>query len=298
MKKLQAILAICLAAVLCLGAANVASAENSAPVAENLEITTYRDVSVGGRLAAVDPEGDLVTFEVTTPPIKGVLELGENGKFTYTPDAGKKGKDYFGYKATDSDGNSSHEATVIIRIEKQKGKVCYSDMEGNSAAYSAVRLAEDEVFVGECLGGEYVFDPEQDVTRGEFLAMCMKLADVELLSGVQRTGFSDDGDIPQWMRPYVSTALMCGAISGENTAVGITFNPSRPITGAEATLMLNNILNLTDVSYGSCDDDIPGWASQAVINLSAHRIIDSSDASEPMLTRADAAEMLCRALSM
>ncbi|MGE4486176.1 MAG: Ig-like domain-containing protein [Oscillospiraceae bacterium] len=298
MKKLHAALALCLAAALCLGAATVAGAENSAPVAENLEITTYRGVSVGGRLAAVDPEGEIVTFEITTPPIKGTLELGENGEFTYTPNDGKKGKDYFGYKAIDSDGNASHEATVIIRIEKQKCKVTYSDMAGNSAAYAAIRLAEEEIFVGECLGGEYVLNPEQEVTRGEFLAMCMKLGDIDLLSGVQRTGFSDDGDIPQWMRPYVSTALMCGAITGVSTDEGIAFNPSRAITGAEAMVMLNNILNLTNVSYGTCDEEIPGWASQAVINLSAHRIIDSADASEPTLTRAEAAEMLCRALDM
>ena len=35
-----------------------AFAANGAPVAENLELTTYREVSVGGQLAAVDPEGD------------------------------------------------------------------------------------------------------------------------------------------------------------------------------------------------------------------------------------------------
>ena len=42
-----------------------ARAEGNAPVAQNMELTTYRNVSVGGRLTAVDPDGDTLTFHVT-----------------------------------------------------------------------------------------------------------------------------------------------------------------------------------------------------------------------------------------
>lgn len=45
-----------------------AIADNSAPVAENFEFETYREVSFGGQLAAVDPDGDTVSFEITTQP--------------------------------------------------------------------------------------------------------------------------------------------------------------------------------------------------------------------------------------
>ena len=92
------------------------SAEGSAPAAENLELRTYRNVSVGGRLKAFDPDGDVVSYSITTDPVK----LEENGCFVYTPRENKRGRDYFGYKAVDSEGNLSQEATVIIRIEKQK----------------------------------------------------------------------------------------------------------------------------------------------------------------------------------
>ena len=43
-----------------------AEAAGSAPVAANLELTTYRGVSVGGQLAAYDPDGGELTFEITT----------------------------------------------------------------------------------------------------------------------------------------------------------------------------------------------------------------------------------------
>ena len=51
-----------------------ARAEGNAPVAQNMELTTYRNVSVGGRLTAVDPDGDTLTFQITTEPTKGEIE--------------------------------------------------------------------------------------------------------------------------------------------------------------------------------------------------------------------------------
>ena len=298
MKKMHAALSLCLCAGMLMFSASAALADDMAPVAENMEIRTYRETAVSGTLSAADPDGGELTYEISTPPIKGEIALEPDGSFVYTPGDGKRGKDYFGYKATDSSGNTSHEATVIISIDKPKSEVTYSDMSGSGAEYAAVRLAEEGIFIGECLGGEYVFSPDEPVTRGEFLAMCMKLADVDLLSGVSRTGFADDDDIDSWMRPYVSTALMCGAISGVSTSEGAVFDPARGITGAEATVMLNNVLGLGDVGYIETDGEVPTWASQAVMNLEANGIIVSGEAELPVLTRAEAALMLCRALEM
>lgn len=51
---------------------------NLAPIAENLELRTYQETSVGGTLQAVDPEGDLLTFRLCSEPKKGtlILEIG------------------------------------------------------------------------------------------------------------------------------------------------------------------------------------------------------------------------------
>ena len=120
-----------------------------APVPENLQIETYRNTSVGGTLKAADPEGELVTYTITTEPMKGTVELRDDGTFVYTPNENKKGKDYFGYKAADTEGNVSQEATVIIRIKKQKTAVTYDDMNGRAEGRDAVLLAENGVFVGQ-----------------------------------------------------------------------------------------------------------------------------------------------------
>ena len=41
-------------------------AETAAPVAENLELTTFRSTSVGGTLSASAPDGSPLTFRITT----------------------------------------------------------------------------------------------------------------------------------------------------------------------------------------------------------------------------------------
>ncbi|NLV86338.1 MAG: hypothetical protein GX025_03870 [Clostridiales bacterium] len=272
-----------------------ASSESSAPIAENLEICTYRGVSVEGMLKATHPEGQAVSFKISTHPTKGELVLGDNGSFVYTPNEGKRGKDYFGYKAMDVNGNSSCEATVIIKIEKQAKSISYSDMDGNGAGAAAVALAEKNIFIGEQLGGQYVFRPEAKVSRSEFLAMCMRLSDIDILSGVITTGFGDDEDIPMYMKPYVSTALLTGIISGytdgSHTAV---FSGKNNISYPEAAVILNRCLGLSDVRVSGLDGSVPVWSVQACANLSACRISEYNE--EQQLTRADCAKLLMNAM--
>lgn len=294
-KLSAAALLLTLALVLPLGTAVAAS---GAPVAENLNLTTYRNVCVGGQLAAVDPDGDAVTFEITTQPTKGTVELTQDGRFVYTPDTNRKGRDYFGYRAVDDTGARSQEATVIISIEKQKTDVSYMDMAGDPGEYAAVALAENGIFTGEKLGAQWMFQPERTVTRGEFLSMCMTITGEDVLSGVAATGFADDGDIDSWLKPYVATALMDGIVSGYSVSGGAVFEPNAEISMQEAAVMLDNVLDTTDVASVSFTGNTADWAAQATANLAACGVITEGTAFSDALTRADAAEMLTRALEV
>lgn len=273
---------------------------NGAPVAENLELTTYRGVAVSGRLSAIDPEGDPLAYTVTTEPRKGRINMTVDGRFVYTPLEGKKGKDYFGFKACDSAGNYSQEATVIIKIEKQATTVSYADIKGRGVEYTALALAERDILVGERVGGSYVFEPRRQVSRGEFLAMCLKLTGAEVLSGVTRTGFADDDDIPAWVKPYVSTALLKGVISGYSGNGTATFDATAAITFSEAAVVLSRVLELSDVASASRmpAGDVPAWAYQAAVNLSACRILSDVSSMSDCVTREDAAVMLMNAAAV
>ena len=204
MKKRIMILSLCLAGVLAVPALALttptAEVENAAPIAEDLTLKTYKGVAISSRFAAVDPEGDLVTFQVVDSPARGQVAMDKNdpAAFTYTPYEGKKGRDTFTYVAIDAKGNMSKPATVKVAIQKQATTVSYSDLEGNPAYYAALRLAEAGVYTGRKVGELYCFDPDSTFTRQEFLAMAMTAAGKEPLSGVTLTGFYDDGDISAW----------------------------------------------------------------------------------------------------
>ena len=178
MKKIREILLFSLCVLLFSGSLTAAAADG-APIAENLEIMTYRGISVGGQLKAFDPEGEEVHFRITTEPRKGTLTLEENGEFVYTPAEGKRGRDYFGYCASDPKGNLSQEATVVITIRKAGKGAGYADTAGLSCEYAACVLAEEGLFTGRCVCGQYLFEPEETVSCGEFLSLCMETAGIE-----------------------------------------------------------------------------------------------------------------------
>lgn len=285
------------------------TSENGAPVAENLELSTYKNVAITGQFAATDPEGDLLTFRLVDKPARGSVTLSqaEGGtEFVYTPYENKTGKDAFTYVAVDTVGNTSSPATVKIRIEKAKTKVTYADMGGHASYKSAIRLAEEGIFVGECMNGEYFFRPDQPVTRSEFVAMAMKVAGREALTTISRTGFADDEAIPTWAKGYVASGLKAGVVRGTIGEEGrIVFQGSTPVTRAEASVLLDRVLNVTDVSspvsYAD-SETAPVWAYQAAVNLETAGVLrtDSNGALSlsDSLTRADAAELLVGALDL
>ena len=302
MKRYIAVLSLLLAAETLASPALAAADDcidsaNTAPVAENQTLETYRGVSVGGQLSAYDAEGDALTFEITTEPMKGSVELTEDGCFVYTPKEKKRGKDYFGFRAVDAEGNESQEGTVIIKLVKQSSKLTYADLDGSGTEYAAVMLTEKGVFTAETIGSDYVFSPAETVSRGEFLSMCMNAADCELIRGVSATGFADDEEIGLWLKPYVATALLRGYIGEE---FGGSFRPDEPIDLRGACVMLNAVLGITDVVSAALYIDLPETeGAQAVANLTACDVMPSRwNDLDAHLTRAEAAELLGNAMAL
>lgn len=279
--------------------------ENNPPVARNMELTTYKNVAITGYFDAVDGEGDSLTFQLTSTPARGAVTLAEDGssQFVYTPYENKTGRDSFTYVAIDPAGNTSPEAKVSLRIDKPDTKVTYSDLAGHPVQKAAIRLAEEGVYVGRYVNGRYFFDPDQPVTRAQFLTMAMSVAGLEDLEDITLTGFSDDDAIPTWAKGAVSAALKAGVVQGSRDESGApVFRAGSSISRAEAAVMLDNLLDITDVPVAVFSAGSGHWAAQSAANLSASGIIRAEDAgSVPLsgtLTMADAAEMLDGALDM
>ena len=307
MKSRILILSLCLAGALAMPAmaltSSTADVENAPPIAENLTLKTYKGVAIASRFAAVDPEGDLVTFQVVDSPARGQVTLDENdpAAFWYTPYEGKKGKDSFTYVAIDAKGNQSEPASVKITIEKQKTAVAYSDLEGNAAHYAALRLAEAGVYTGRKVGGLYCFDPEEVFTREEFLTLAMTAAGAAPLENVSLTGFYDDGGISAWAKGYVSAALIQGTVEGSpNQAGQVVFNAGGPVTCAQAAVIIDRLLAMGDVpaSGAFSSENAPAWACQSAANMEAVSVLSGGADLSQTLTRAEAAEMLSAMLDV
>lgn len=272
-----------------------------APQAEDLSLSTYRDVPGQGQFQAADPEGDEVTYALDREPRKGVVVI-EGGGFTYTPDQGMTGSDSFTYTAADSEGHVSAPAKVTVKIEKTRSGVSYADTKDDPAsAWAAQRLAETGVFTGSQIGGRYYFQPDQAVSREEFLAMALETAGREVTE-VTMTGFCDDSAIPTWAKAYAAAGVADGVIQGRSTAEGAAFRGGETITFNEAATILNRVLDLGDVDldvWYADRETAPSWAAQAVGNMEAVSVLAAgSFGSQTMtqpVTRADAARMLTAA---
>ena len=107
---------------------------NDAPTAVSESFDLEEDGVLAGALSASDVEGDAVSFALAEDgaPAHGVVEIGADGGFIYTPAANYFGEDSFTYVATDANGASAT-ATISLTI----------------AAVNDAPVAEAQSFEGE-----------------------------------------------------------------------------------------------------------------------------------------------------
>ena len=224
---------------------------NKAPVAEDSVLETYKNLANTGHLKAHDPEGEMLTYTLTRAPRRGEVVIGEDGSFTYTPKKNKVGTDSFVYTATDPEGNVSRQATVTIQILKPSDKPTYTDTLGEDCRFAAEWMKHTGIFTGENISGQLRFRPDQTVSRGEFVAMLVQSLEIPVDENATHTGFTDE--VPTWLKPYLAAALRSGLTAG--WPGGSIFGSSKPITGAEAALLLQNALALPVSTLSSADTD-------------------------------------------
>ncbi len=213
--------------------------EDKAPVARDLDVQTYKNLPREGKLKVSDPEGSALVFTVTRQPKRGEVVVHGDGTFLYTPKKNKVGTDSFVYTATDTAGNVSREATVTIHLMKPNASQ-YTDTVGDTCRFEAEWLKNTGLFTGETVNGQSCFQPEKSVSRGEFLAMVVKMLELPMDKEVQDLQVVRSA--PQWLRPYVAAALRSGLLDGVDFTTSADFAQS--ITGDEAALMLQNLLDL------------------------------------------------------
>lgn len=265
---------------------------DNAPVAEDYALETYKNLPITGNLKASDPEGKAMVYTVTRQPKRGSVTVKDDGTFEYAPKKNKVGVDSFVFTATDPAGNVSREATVTIRILKPSDAAQYTDTVGSDCRFAAEWMKNTGLFVGEQIGGKYCFRENMPVSRGEFLAMAVKVLGIPVDGNTSYTGYTDE--VPGWLKPYLAAALRSGMTAGlPATETGI-FGADEAITGAEAAVMLQNAMDLAvsvsaDVAVDAKEDAEPHWATAAVSAMNQNGIDLSLDDT---LTRGQVAILL------
>ena len=241
--------------------------ENQPPVAEDFAAETYKNLPVEGKLKVKEPEGEPMTFTLVRQPKRGQVEIREDGSFTYTPKKNKVGIDSFVYTATDASGKVSRETTVTITIVKPTDSTQYTDTVGRECRFAAEWMKKTGIFVGEKLDGNACFQPERRVSRGEFLAMLVRTLDLPTGDAEMTWG----EEVPRWLQPYLTAALRAGLTAGLPQE-----EFDAPITGAEATAMIQNALDLPAVATFSLGDEELTRADAAMVLYEAFRMAEDA----------------------
>lgn len=265
----------------------------------SVNLFTQSDITLHGRLEAVDPEGDRLEYIIVSYPKNGTLRLTdkESGKYRYTPDKSFTGSDKFVFVVRDEWGNYSSAETVRIKtVERMSGEV-FADMTDKAEYNAAVAISALGIMSGVTLGDSSLFMPEETVSRAEFVAMAMKAMGISPDTTLVSSFFDDNEDIPLPLMSYVATAQRLGIIDGSYSSEGLCFAPNKAITRYEAACIIAKILGVGKSGEEEAlfeYEGVPVWARRSVYAMYTLGIFDSEADAAGVMNRADTAECLYR----
>lgn len=268
----------------------------------SLKVNTQESILVYGDLHGRDPEGDMIEYIIVSYPSHGTVEVSDEGRYCYTPVKEYKGKDNFKYVVRDEYGNYSAPVTVNIKITERMCDTVYRDMEYRQEYNAAVAMTAMGVMGGRLVGDDLYFQPDETVTRAEFVAMAMKSIGIRADSTLISTYFDDNDDIPESLRGYIATAQRIGIINGDFKDGKLLFSPNEEITEYEAATILAALIGANgegEEDVFAEHTDIPVWARSSVFAMYSLGVFDlkESNALSDSVTRADTASYLYRLIS-
>ena len=276
---------------------------NYAPTAAEIPtVKTQAGITVYSALNANDPEGDDLEYILISYPKYGRVCLLDGEKFCYTPNDGFIGEDKFSFVVRDLCGNYSQPVSVAIEVSNRMCEVEYIDMEERAEYNAAVAMTAMGIMGGRIVGDDVYFDPDETVTRAEFVALAMKCVGIRADSTLTASYFDDNDEIPVSLLPYVATAQRIGLINGDFNGEKLLFSPGEPITRYEAAKILSTLIGADgegEESVFAENENIPVWARQSVSAMRSLGVFDAEDSerSADCVTRADVAEYLYRIIS-
>lgn len=267
---------------------------NSPPVVADGVLKTVSGIACEGDLNITEPNGDDYTINVISYPTEGKIEINTLGKVVYTPDEGFCGNDRMVFTVTDRFGAVSPSTVLAIEVGENTKNLCFEDMKDSYAHIYAHRMCANDTMIYRVSDGKYYFDPEETVTKMEFLVMAMNVIGLDAeITAVADSAVKDDEGLSSGMKGYLSAATEKGLIKLDNG----NFSPKREITLAEASFIICEALKLPKLSANEAladgKDDLFASVSAVVSAGIICPAEDSLNVSAP-LTKSDTARLLCR----
>ncbi|MBR6812175.1 MAG: S-layer homology domain-containing protein, partial [Oscillospiraceae bacterium] len=154
-------------------------------------------------------------------------------------------------------------------------------------------------FNADTKNGNYVFRPDDKITRQEFSAIVCRFmgVDVSLYADVSLP-FEDAKSIDSWALPYVKAMYALGISTGSLEYGHLIFAPTSRLTRAQAMAMLGRTqgMGYAGVSLTFSDaDSIPSWALAFISPLAGRGVVNGSGGKlnpNGDVTRAEVAKMI------
>lgn len=248
--------------------------QNCAPAPQSLE--TFAGIAVYGTFPS-----DRVKIVENTE--NGTLTL-SGSTFIYTPHADFNGEDTFSYKTYTECGALSEEELVKIRVRRPYRNLYFSDMVSHPAHAYAIKLFEKGAF--NVLPTDLpAFEPEKPLSRAVFTQWALCVLGIETEDKDFAKEVFANGENPE---KAIDTAVDLGILRGEQVGNKSIISPDRPITLAEASVILCRILAPEKEAFA----DGGSWYTGALDYLENTVPLSSHLSPDTALTRADGALIL------
>ncbi|MEJ3959851.1 Ig-like domain-containing protein [Brachymonas sp. G13] len=181
-----------------------------APVTSHDYKTLDEDTQLTSKVpTAREPEGDPVTYSLSTKPLNGSLKMTADGSYTYVPNANFYGSDSFTYIASDDKGNSNT-ATIHLYINPVN--------DAPIASNTTISINEDESSVG--------YLPTATDADGDYVTYSLTTAPSNGAATISSYGYYQYSPNLDYHGKDSFTYTVNDSYGGSNTyTVSVTVNP-------------------------------------------------------------------------
>lgn len=199
--------------------------------------------------------------------------------------------------AADASGNLARGSYSFAAMEEWKEPFC--DMDGHWAQGFTAYLYQQGVTNGIQGEAGLAFQPEKNISRGEFALMVARWQGLDLDAYAEtELPFADSANIPDWMLPAIRAMYAEGIMKGSQEGDGLYAHAERGISRVEAMTILGRIqakgypaVELTFEDAGQ----VPAWALEYVKTLVAQNVVGGYENKllpTDMVKRGEVAKML------